>query len=368
MISQYLYHITSDPFLLWCCIVMLVLFFIDFFGLILGRLRIIRNRHVDFATTIVSIGLFATFFGVLIGLYGFDSSDITTSVPKLLEGLRFAFAASVLGMFLSLTLSIVHKLLSGGSSDEEVLQSIDRKMGSLVATLQAPDELVRQFTEMKTFLKNHLEKINVSLDQALVQLAKGATQEVIKALEKIMIEFNNNLTEQFGDNFKELNVACHKLVEWQNKYKNHVDSAEKALTTIMYTLGESCETMKQLNQSNQETQEVCREVGSLIKTYDIQINKLEKHLESCRNLGEQAGQFLTNTQRALTLSSDNLNKFSGIIEHSVGKQSEALAQLTMEIDQQLPKALGDLERTLTNLTNQFASDYRSLFQFITDKR
>lgn len=347
---------------------MLGLFSVDFFGLILGRLRVIKARHLDFATTIVSIGLFATFFGVLIGLYGFDSTNITASVPKLLEGLRFAFAASVLGMFLSLSLSIAHKFVGGGVGDEEVLHSIDRKIGSLVATLQAPDELVRQFAEMKTFLKNHLEKINVSLDKALVQLARGATEEVIKALEKIMLEFNQNLTSQFGDNFKELNSACLKLVEWQSRYKTHIDTAEKTLSKIMHALEESCDALKELNQSNQETQEVCKEVASLIKIYDFQVATLATHLESCRSLGVQAGQFLATTQHAITLSADNLNKFSGVIENSVGKQSETLAQLTKDIDLQLPKALGELERTLTNLTNQFASDYRSLFQFITDKR
>src|SRR5205085_215836 len=144
---------------------------IDLIGLVGKFIGLKRFKSLDFATTIVSIGLFATFFGVLIGLYGFDSKDITSSVPRLLEGLRFAFGASVLGMFLSLSLSIFHKFLGGGSSDEDVLHSIDRKMGSLVTTIESPGELVRQFTEMKTFLKKHLEHINASLDKALVQLA-----------------------------------------------------------------------------------------------------------------------------------------------------------------------------------------------------
>ena len=83
----------SDPFLLGCSISMFVLFAIDFGGLILKWGGVSRIKHLDFSTTIVSIGLFATFFGVLMGLYGFDSRDITNSVPHLLEGLRFAFAA-----------------------------------------------------------------------------------------------------------------------------------------------------------------------------------------------------------------------------------------------------------------------------------
>jgi hypothetical protein len=37
----------------------------------------------------------------------------------------------------------------------------------------------------------------------------------------------NNLTEQFGDNFKQLNEAVLKMIEWQNTYKNSVQEFEK---------------------------------------------------------------------------------------------------------------------------------------------
>lgn len=368
LFQQYLHHIYSDSFLLSCSAVMLVLFGIDLLGVIGKRIGLSKLKHYDFATTIVSIGLFATFFGVLTGLYGFDSNNIAGSVPQLLEGLRFAFAASVMGMFLSLTLSIAHKFHGGGADDGEILHSIDSKMGALVTTFQSPAELVRQFTDMKSFLKSQLEQINVSLDKALGQLARGATQEVIQALEGIIQEFNQNLTAQFGDNFKQLNAACLTLVDWQKKYKDHIDITEKTLTKIMRSLEDSCKAAQELTKGNEKTQEICQAVADLIRTYDFQVRTLSTHLESCKNLGEQAGKFLSSTQKAITLSAENLNNFSGIIEESVGKQSESLARLTQDIDDQLPRALGELERVLTNITNQFAADYRSLFQFITDKQ
>jgi chromosome segregation ATPase len=347
---------------------MLCLFTIDILGLY-GKYFGLKNfRSLDFKTPIVSIGLFGTFYGVLVGLYGFDSRQISQSVPRLLEGLKFAFAISVLGMFLSLTLSILDKFTGGLEEDTDILRSIDKKMGGLITTLQSPAELVSQFTEMKTFLKKHLEKINLSLDKALDQLGRGATQEVIQALDKIITEFNKNLQAQFGENFKELNKACYKMVEWQDKYKSHVDIAEERLKKIMHTLDEANSAVSELAHQNKETTDVCRQVGGLISTYDFQVKTLATHLESCKTLGQQAGNFLSNTEKALTLSSENLNSFSGLIENSVSKQSETLAQLTKDIDDQLPKALGELEKVLTNITNQFAADYRSLFQFITDKK
>ena len=60
---------------------------------------------------IISIGIFGTFLGILIGLIQFQVHDITGSVPKLLEGLKISFITSVLGMLLSLGISIKESLL-----------------------------------------------------------------------------------------------------------------------------------------------------------------------------------------------------------------------------------------------------------------
>jgi hypothetical protein len=293
----------------------------------------------------------------------------------LLEGLKFAFATSVFGMFLSLILSVLGKFCGTSGEDTEILISIDGKMGSmeknmsgLVATLESPTELVKQFSEMKVFLKDELKQINVSLDQALMELAKGASSEVIQALERIIVEFNTNLQEQFGENFKELNAACLKLLEWQRNYRLHVEASEKHLSGIIGILDKASAAAAELVSSHEETRDICREVGGLIKTYDVQVRTLATHLESCKELGEEAKVFLSNTQDALVMSSKNMNDFSGVIQQSVSVQSEALTQLTKEIESQLPEALGQLEDVLTDLTNQFAGDYKSLFEFVANKR
>ncbi|MBN8549113.1 MAG: hypothetical protein J0M12_07360 [Deltaproteobacteria bacterium] len=368
MLAQFIAHIFSDPFLLGCASVMVALTVLDLYGL-LGRFVGFKNaRQFDFKTPIVSIGLFGTFFGVLVGLYGFDTKDITKSVPHLLEGLKFAFAISVLGMFLSLSLSIIEKFTGQVGEDADVLRSIEQKMGSLLATIEAPSAMVREFREMKSFLKEHLGQINSSLEKALLQLAKGATSEVIQALQTIITEFNKNLEDQFGENFKELNVACHKLVQWQEKYRAHVDSTEAHLNKIIIAMDEARAAAADLVKRSEATADVCSDVAGLIKTYDVQVASLSTHLERLKELGDQAGKFISTTEKALTLSTDSINTFSGTIQNSVSKQAESLALMTKEIDQQLPKALGELEKVLTSITNQFAADYRSLFQFITDKR
>ena len=43
-----------------------------------------------------TLGILGTFIGILIGLIGFDTSNISTSVPELLGGLKTAFITIIL--------------------------------------------------------------------------------------------------------------------------------------------------------------------------------------------------------------------------------------------------------------------------------
>ena len=68
------------------------------------------GNHWDFKSAIVSTGLLGTFVGVFMGLYHFDTADIASGVPALLEGLKFAFVTSIAGIALSTLLSIIQTI------------------------------------------------------------------------------------------------------------------------------------------------------------------------------------------------------------------------------------------------------------------
>lgn len=133
------------------------------------------NAKRNFKNEIVSLGVLGTFLGIAIGLFHFDVSDIKTSLPLLLEGLKTAFITSGVGIFFSIIISI-----------------------------------------NRPFKQNN--------------------SEVLGALENIVREFNHNLTAQFGDNFKELNEAVAKMIIWQNNYKTQIMENEESLNHILKEL------------------------------------------------------------------------------------------------------------------------------------
>ena len=68
-----------------------------------------EGQHKDYKTVIVSTGVLGTFLGIFIGLFNFDTTDIGKSVPLLLDGLKLAFATSIMGMGISVALYVAQK-------------------------------------------------------------------------------------------------------------------------------------------------------------------------------------------------------------------------------------------------------------------
>ncbi|RKZ84842.1 MAG: hypothetical protein DRR19_17190 [Candidatus Parabeggiatoa sp. nov. 1] len=84
-----------------------------------------RGQPIDYKSIIVSMGLLGTFVGIVLGLWEFDTQDIAASVPQLLEGLKFAFITSIIGIFLSVLLSGLQAKPNKQSKEETVIQRLD---------------------------------------------------------------------------------------------------------------------------------------------------------------------------------------------------------------------------------------------------
>ena len=380
------------------------------------------THHIDFKSTIISIGVLGTFVGVFIGLLNFDTNDISNSVPPLLKGLQLAFYTSVSGMFFALIITVIQKMnpkYSMLDDDSGLLKNINDKLDSLekiqrntegislipvqitTALFEIRDLIIANNKEIVLTLTVEFEKVQTSLDRATESLAKGATEEIIKALEVVISDFNKNLTEQFGDNFKQLNESVVNMIQWQENYKSSIEKLEgkfnevmsafesninngkAALEDVFDKFKSNSESLMESNKSSQEQikkyiddsassiseasnvistikddfnsiAEMSSRLESVIETNQNQISNLEKHLESMSQVGKDAGE-VTNSIR----------NFSNEIQDSLSSQSKSLSKMTQELDKQLPESLGKLNKSLTSLTKQFAKDYEKFLNLMS---
>lgn len=96
---------------------------------------------------ISTLGVLGTFLGITMGLYYFDTKDLTTSIPLLLSGLKTAFFTSLAGMVGSL-------ILSG-----QVNKLFDEKTKGVSDINIAAGEIVNAVRDMSAANKQTIEEL-----------------------------------------------------------------------------------------------------------------------------------------------------------------------------------------------------------------
>ena len=313
-----------------------------------------EKQFKDFKPAIISTGVLGTFIGIFIGLWNFDVDHIEESVPTLLEGLKLAFSTSILGMAVSIFLSYKenqHKINVNADSDsllrEMLIEQRDtnQKIGKLVENNN-----------------DNFTQVNESLTKALDTLSKGATEHIISALKEVITDFNKNLTEQFGDNFKQLNEAVYKMIEWQETYKVSINQVEKTLQDLLIAIEKNSDWIDKFNKDYQNIVQTNEDLQEIIKINNNQIKNIEKHIEHLKNIGEEADVIFKSIQGVSKNIQNSLSEeIKGVsnLRNNLRKQQES-------VHRQFESSLGQLNQSLTTLTDKFRRDYEILLEHFSN--
>ena len=197
----------------------------------------------SYKSEMVSLGVLGTFIGIASGLWYFDVTDIGSSLPHLLSGLKIAFITSGVGIACATYVSIFKPNMKHKTIDD--------------------------------LCQNQLEMIG-QLRKSLETISEKNNDEFAVVLKEIVKDFNNNLTEQFGDNFKELNSAVKEMVLWQENYKSHIYQYEKSLENVITRVETLTEIrkeekenlvsiIKELEESSKNVNDSMKESTSIVK-------------------------------------------------------------------------------------------------------
>ncbi|PKI12714.1 hypothetical protein [Colwellia sp. 12G3] len=215
--------------MLWIIVLLMGVMFI---------LSIKKNSARYYKNEIVSLGILGTFVGIAMGLYSFDALNIKDSMPALINGLKTAFVTSGIGISLSILISIIRP--------------------------------VQQNKTTLADISANQEKMIEVLESSLNNIARSANRDIISSLEQVVKQFNQNLTEQFGQNFKELNSAVKALVIWQSNYKEQIQLNEESVTQVLNSLT----TVTKMQ--GQQEKNISNVIGNLARSSADITNNLSK--------------------------------------------------------------------------------------------
>lgn len=304
-------------------------------------------------TLLTTLGILGTFFGIVAGLLAFDVSDIDGSIEGLLSGMKTAFITSLVGMFLS----IVYKVLvstgllvtnAGQEMDEDQigaaeLYAVMKEQRDGIAALReaigSGDEssltgqlklLRSDFNDAEKQSRKEFEefqeKLWMKLQDFADMLSKSATETVIEALKQVITDFNTNLTEQFGDNFKELNKAVEKLVEWQDNYKGQLDDMTKQYAQGVTAITETQTAVSGIQESAGQIPESMDRLGEVMTVNQHQIQELGRHLDAFKDVRDKAVEAVPQLKEQIGLTVEGVESASKLLTDGIAKTSEALQE------------------------------------------
>lgn len=309
-----------------------------FFHIRFDRFSVVHGPEV-----LTTMGILGCFTGITVALFGFNPNDIQSSVPSLLGGIRTAFWASLAGVFGALTLRFAQRFRKVRQEiEEEDGPAGNASLNDVVVALQGlrraiigpePQSLSSQISGGREEASAQSEALIAEFRGFATHMVENNQKAIVQALESVIRDFNEKLSSQFGDNFKQLNLAVERLVVWQQQYKDELDLLQARQREAAGELAQAAATLQTIVASAGQFEKVAQALAEQIE-----------FLNNGRDM-------LLAQQRALA---DVLSQMSAVTPTFSQKASEMLTQVE--------QGLGQIRDKIITVSDEMASEILSANQ------
>lgn len=173
----------------------------------------------------------------------------------------------------------------------------------------------------------------------------------IEALNKTIRDFNINLVETFGSNFKQLNEAVVKLLEWQEHYKDTIELTTENQKIIFDSFRNIGTELDNFNQKAKGVNTIVSELALSTKEALEQNYRLNDSLEVLAQLDSQVKELLPNFMKINSNLDDNLKTFN----EETNKITKELKEFTDNLSSSLDKSKNQVSKLLEDTIKSFSS-------------
>ena len=357
---------------------------ITWFGAIF-RFWKIRHQQVNTIASIVTIiGVLGTFVGIAVALFEFNTENIKASVPQLLNGMKFAFVTSIVGIIGSIVLKwsalnnqktqaaseephtgatvddlagLLQNILTveqeEGKETRETLRSIERAL-----TGEGDSTVLPQLQKLRTTFSDKQDDLIRTFNKFADQMTENNTKALIEALEEVMRDFNAKINEQFGDNFKQLNEAVGRINEWQEQYRQQMDELAAQFHVAAASIEKSRQSLEIIAERSESIVSNSEKLNPILQALQHQIQQLNNHLTAFSALAD-------NARNAFPIIEDRLNQltndFSTIVKETIDDSHASMDRQRESLTNQSQQ----LEKTVENTSRHIQDQTEDIFEKTT---
>lgn len=331
--------------------------------------KLMNHRgFIEMIPSLVStIGVLGTFAGITIGLYYFDTNDLPTSIPLLLNGLKTAFFTSLAGMIGSLFLSgQVNRLFdeqTGGVSDSTQAANM------IVASLNRIENNNSTFhSAMLNQIADHQAKtqeIHLEL-QRISSLCNGVFQnttresnlinDVLLRLESIDVKAENMQPTLGGirNSAEHTNELLNDYGHWLNAIGNRTESLLQSVGNIEET---NNSVLAKAEERNNRLGEMLDHTEALVSGQETTNEHVSKFGDRLHGEVVEIEDKMTETNKLLT---EKFEEFSELLRRS---NTEALVEVMKKVTEEFQKQMNALINKL--IQENFDQLNKSVEQLVT---
>ena len=339
-----------------------------FIALIVSYWIYLNIRFNDWAADhgpgfLTTLGILATFIGITAGLLKFDPAKMQTSVPDLLTGLKTAFIGSACGVVAALLIKVRDNLFghhlgpkddADGFKTEVTAADLAKLLSEIRTALTGAEDgsLISQLKLLRLDTNSKLDSLRTAQEQALKQLSEMGSKTLVEALKDLIRDFNQKISEQFGDNFKELNVAVGRLLIWQEQYKATIEEMARIQQTSVAAMTKATADYASLVQQASGFSEIARDLGTLLTALDTERQAIRDTstglaqllIAAKGNLPEIEAKIVQMVEQISTSMASQQAKFTKQIETNV----DAIERSILATNGKMSEATGEFSRAISD--------------------
>jgi hypothetical protein len=280
-------------------------------------------------TFLTTLGIFFCFTGIAWGLLNFDASDVRLSIPRLLEGIRTSFWASVAGIFWALTIKArlaiwgdaklsLTATSQPGATLNDVVEHLARLNGALAG--KEDSTLLGQIKLLRSDSNYRLDRLHATFESYSEKIAEANSRALVHALQTVVRDFNAQMNEEFGENFKHLNAAVEKLVTWQARYAQQLASLIEQETATRSSMTEAAARFTELVRRSSEFTEIVTSLKRLMVALNTEKEQLNFSLS-------MLGELINHASKEMPTLEKNITAMTRQVEQGVRANQEAMTAI-----------------------------------------
>jgi hypothetical protein len=329
------------------------------------------NEHTvhEGPSIFTTAGIFFTFLGIAEGLYVFNPEKIDASIPALLDGLKTAFIASVVGVGAALSIKLRYAVFgvkrsnqAGAPAEGATIDDLYSQLVGVQQSLVGADEssLISQLKLSRQDTNDRLDALIKSQTTFLQRLAENNSKALITALQEVIRDFNVKITDQFGDNFKQLNEAVGAMLEWQAQYREQISEMIGQQSRAAENMEVATARYESLVSNAEGFSLVSRNLGELLEELVRQREQIALSLEGL-------GKLLESTSDGLPKIETKVMQLTEQVTFGVKHNQEEMTKVLRDSAATLHSSVADTRNLLLETTQSANTQLNNHMRDLADK-